>query len=103
MVRGTTPTHTFIFPFSSSLIETLFITYKQVIGNGKSIIIEKGLNDCETIDNKLIVKLTQEETLTLVHGVQTEIQVRVKTHDGEALASQIIRVSTEEILKDGVI
>ena len=47
--------------------------------------------------------LTQEETLKLGVSDRTEIQLRVRLADGNALASQIFAVSTERILKDGVI
>ena len=47
--------------------------------------------------------LTQEETLKLKANSIAEIQIRVRTNSGEALASNIIQVSTERILKDGEI
>lgn len=109
MIRGTTPTHTFTLPFSTDQIEKVYVTYKQEISFGQSITIERGkdlaagLDNCELIGNKIIIELTQDETLALIHGVGVEIQVRVKTVDGIALASQVIKVQAEEILKDGAI
>ena len=99
MIRGTTPTLEFTLPFDCSLISSAYITFAQE----KDIKIEKTFDECEKSGSKLIVKLSQEDTLKLSDSSQTEIQIRAKTHAGEALASQIFRVTTERILKDGVI
>ena len=68
-----------------------------------AVVIDKALSDCTREENKLSVRLSQEETLKLKHDCVTEIQIRAKTLDGEAIASQIIQVHTQRILKDGVI
>ena len=99
MIRGTTPTLEFGIPFSVDLIEKASIVLYQ----RHSIVIEKTLDDCEAKDQTLIIKLTQLETLKLKEGIKTEIQVRIRTHDGTALASDIISVDTYRILKDGEI
>ena len=65
--------------------------------------IDKALGDCHCKEKKLSVKLTQEETLELECDCITEIQIRARTLEGEAIASNIIRERTERILKDGVI
>lgn len=53
----------------------------------------------------LSVRLPQEETLKLIaqRNLRAEIQLRVLTRDGEALASNIETVDVGRILKDGVI
>lgn len=99
MIRGTTPTLEFTLPFECSLISCAYVTFAQE----KDVKIEKTFDDCEKSGSKLIVRLSQEDTLRLAESVKTEIQIRAKTHAGEALASQIFRVTTERILKDGVI
>lgn len=99
MIRGTTPTLEFELPFEVSLIEKASIVLSQ---NG-SVIIDKSLDDCKVEDQTLVLKLTQSETLKLREDTKTEIQVRVRTHDGTALASDIISVDTKRILKDGEI
>lgn len=109
MIRGTTPTHTFTLPFSTDLIETVYITYIQECCYGKNIVIERGkdvannIDSCEFDGNKIIVELTQEETLSFIHGVEVEIQVRVKATDKKVLASDLIKTTVNEILKDGAI
>lgn len=99
MIRGTTPTLEFGIPFSVDLIEKASIVFSQ----GHSIVIEKTLDECDAKDQTIVIKLTQRETLELKSGIKTEIQVRIRTHDGTALASDIITVDTNRILKDGEI
>lgn len=99
MIRGTTPTLEFTVPFETSLLAEAYVTLSQ----NDTVILNKVLEDCQCDERKLSVRLTQEETLKLDCNCNTEIQVRVRTTDGEALASNIIVVSTQRILKDGVI
>lgn len=99
MIRGTTPKLEFTLPFDISQIEKSYITFMQ----DNTIVLEKSFDDCEAVDNMLIINLTQEETLKLKAGKVVEIQIRVRTISGNALASNIIRVNTERILRDGVI
>jgi len=99
MIRGTTPTLEFVIPFDTGQLSEAFVTLSQ----NEEIIIDKALKDCQCNENKLSVRLTQEETLKLQCDCMTEIQIRAKTLEGEAIASQIIKVNTERILKDGVI
>lgn len=99
MIRGTTPTLEFVLPFDTSILVNAYVTFEQ---NGE-LVLEKTLEDCVCQENMISVKLTQEETLKLTSGSITEIQIRAKTADGDALASNIIRESTGRILKEGVI
>ena len=99
MIRGTTPTLEFLLPFDTSELAEAFVTLSQ----NDIVIVDKALNDCKCDTKKLSVKLTQEETLRLSCDCKTDIQVRVRTKAGDALASDITRVNTDKILKDGVI
>ena len=99
MIRGTTPTLEFIIPFNTDQLAICFITLSQK----GLVVVEKTLSNCTRDGNKLSVRLSQEETLKLQHGCVTEIQIRAKTLEGEAIASQIIQVNTQRILRDGVI
>lgn len=99
MIRGTTPTLEFIIPFDTGQLADAFVTLSQ----NEVVVIDKALTECQCNENKLSVRLTQEETLKLQCDCMTEIQIRAKTLEGEAIASQIIKVNTERILKDGVI
>ena len=94
MRLGTTPKHTFTFPFETDLIQELKITYSQ----NKKIILEKHLADCEVDKNSVSYKLTQEETFLFADGVHVECQVRVLTTKGDVLASNIRIVTVERCL-----
>ena len=99
MIRGTTPTLTFTIPFDSGIIQALYISFVQ---NGQEVLTLTE-QDC-TLDEKTVtVKLSQAQTLKLGSGRAVEIQMRVLTAEGDALASQILRCPVERILKDGEI
>lgn len=99
MYRGTTPTLSFKLPFDTSDLSAAWVTLAQ---DGR-VIIDKPMSDCVLEGNVLAVTLTQEETLKLTAENRTEVQLRVKTTDGIAMASTIWRLETEKILKDEVI
>lgn len=99
MIRGTTPRLEFTLPFDVSQIAEAYITLSQA----EKTVLEKRFEECEAEDSMLIIRLSQEETLKLRAGSTTEIQIRARLHSGDALASNIIRVGTERILKEGVI
>lgn len=99
MIRGTTPKLEFTIPFDTSQLAEAYITISQK----GSIVIDKPLSEITCDGNVMILHLTQEETLKLKANSIAEIQIRVRTNTGEALASNIIQVSTERILKDGEI
>ena len=107
MTRGTTPTHTFTLPdnLKTATLSALYITYAQ---RGETV-LEKTLSDV-TINNGVITcTLTQAETLLFSvrnHARSTDdvaIQVRMKTSDGTAMASDIMRIPVMDVLKDGEI
>ena len=99
MIRGTTPLLHFSLPFSVSNLSVLYITAKQ----SNIVVFEKSLDDCIVHDPRVTVKLTQEETLRLQPNKKIILQVRAKTHDGTALASQKFECNVNDILKEGVI
>lgn len=99
MIRGTTPTLEFSLPFETSLLDEAFVTFSQ---KGK-VVLDKQLSECSVEKNTLTVKLTQEDTLKLLHDCLVQIQIRARTEDGSAVASNIIDVFVNKILKDGVI
>ena len=99
MIRGTTPKLNFKLPFNVSILNNLYITFNQ---NNKTL-LEKTLNDCVLKGNVVAISLSQEETLSFSAKENIEIQLRAKTIEGDALASNIIITSVGEILKEGVI
>ena len=99
MYRGTTPTLNFELPFAASTVAEGYVSIAQ----NRQVVVDKPISDWSIADNTVKVTLTQEETLSLSVLHSTEIQLRVKLNDGNALASKIFTVPTERILKDGVI
>ena len=104
MTRGTTPTHTFTLPpqYTNTIFSSLFVTYKQ-----NDVIVEKELNDTGVTRTGCLitVKLSQSETLKFSANnlEQAKVQLRAKTNDGTVLASKIMFVPIEDILKEGEI
>lgn len=111
MIRATTPKHTFIFDVDpEETFADILVTYAQ----SGEIVMEKHKADlvfenCEDLNGRkkyfASVKLTQEET-NMFHaspkGV-VDIQVRAITPNGEALASEIERISVQNVLNDEVL
>lgn len=98
MIRGTTPTHTYHMPFDTALIDKIKITYAQ---NGV-VVLTKEKADCKIDGNAVTVRLTQEDTLKF-DASRVQIQVRVLTTGGDALASVIVTKPCEEVLEEGVL
>jgi len=99
LIRGTTPTLEFALPFPADQLAEAFVTISQ----RGAVVIDKPLTECACDGNTLTVRLMQEETLLLQCDCSSEIQIRARTVEGEAIASDIIPVTTARILKDGVI
>ena len=107
MTRGTTPTHTFTLPdnLKTATISALYITYAQ---HGTTV-LEKTLSDVTINGGAIICTLTQADTLKFEVLDQhcgcdkVAIQVRMKTSDGAAMASDIMRIPVQDVLKDGEI
>lgn len=98
MRRGTTSKH--VFRTNVDLTEaTVFVTYQQ----GKSVIIEKTGNDLDVQPRKVIVNLTQEDTLSFAANINATVQIRYILADGTADASNKINISVQDIIKDGEI
>lgn len=100
MRRGTTPTHTFHTDYDCTGAEVIDITYKQ---HGEIIL---NINDLErmTVEpEEISVKLTQAETLSFFANQGVEVQIRVRMASGDALASNKMLASVEDVLKDGEI
>lgn len=97
MYRGTTPTITFNLPIESGRITVLNLCFAQ---QGE-IVLEKDLVACTPEGNTLQVALTEEETLLFdAQKGMVEMQLRIGCGDAR-MASNIMRISVERILKDG--
>lgn len=99
MRRGTTPTLTFTLPFSTEGMDVLNLAFSQ---NNK-IVFQKTLKDVTLDGYSVYLTLTQEETLKL-SSRQGSLDIQMRCGYGETrLASNIITVEVEKLLKDGAI
>lgn len=99
MRRGTTPTHTFTLPFSVDNVSDALIVYAQ----SDKEVLRKTVSHCHMDGNTLSLDLTQEETLSFDCNKKVQIQVRVLTVEGKALASNIIVVDVNKCLSNEVL
>lgn len=106
--RGTTPTHTFTLPVKSKDVEAIYVTYAQF----ETAVVELSGDDVSLTDVKdaesdsgsvASITLSQTDTLLFNGGASAEVQVRFKSNDGTAFASQKIKIIIEDVVKDGVI
>lgn len=99
MYRGTTPTNTISVDTDLTNMR-VYVTYQQ----GGVNVIEKTNEDITIETDKVIVTLTQAETLGLQNrGKDVLVQIRAITPGGVAIASNIMHTTVDGILKDGVI
>lgn len=103
MYRGTTPTFTFKVNTDIDLneIAECWITFKSKLGNKEKTFV---LSDIivDPVEKTLTVALSQDETLYFNTG-SLEVQIRLRTNNDLAYASDIKEVLTKRILKDGEI
>ncbi len=100
MWRGTTPTHTFTLPSDVPVQDftDIYITYSQ---DGTPV-VEKTGDELTVEGSRIRLTFSQADTLLFKPG-QVKIQLRAKTADGKAVASNIISTTAKEVLKDGEI
>ncbi len=77
----------------------LYITFRQ----GKEIILEKTIDDVKVDGKNITLPLSQEDTLKFAAPYPICIQLRIRDKGGNAIASEIITIGAETILKEGVI
>ena len=98
MIRGTTPTHTWVLPFDASLLKEVSITYMQNEEN----IIQKTEEDCTREGNRISIKLSQEDTLRLEPKVRTTVQLKVMTINDSVMATRPKNISVSDIQDEEV-
>ena len=99
MIRGTTPVHIFTLPFDTSEIKTIRVVYSQ----RGSVRLKKENPDVTLSEKKATVKLSQEDTLSFSADLPVDIQIRILTSAGDALASNVISVPCRRILDNEVL
>ena len=99
MIRGTTPVHTFQLPFDTGCIKSIKILYAQ---NGQ-VVLEKNTRQVQLQGSTATVNLSQEDTLAFSSADTAEIQLRILTEEGQALASGVIPCGVGRLLEDEVL
>lgn len=99
MIRGTTPTHYFNLPFDTSNIDKVKVIYAQ----DDKIILTKETESCTCENNVIKVCLSQAETLMFDCKKAVQIQIRVLTNGGDALASTIKLVDVGKCLESEIL
>lgn len=101
MRRGTTPTLEFKTPFTVDQIDHGFITFSQ----RGAVVLDLITSDPQVRirDNKILVTLTQEQTLAMTAISDAEAQIRLVLSTGKVTSSNIVVVPICRILKEGVI
>ena len=101
MRRGTTPIITFNTDLDLSDMQELYVTFQQE----KKTVIEKDKTEVVIDGSKIIVSLTQEDTLkfSLDPRDTVYVQIRVKLSNNIAMASNILKLRVKEVLKQGEI
>lgn len=99
MRRLTTPTHRFTLQMDVETIDKIQITYAQ----GGVIVLQKTSDNISMDGKTAVIRLTQEETKKFAADKEVEIQVRVLTLAGDALASDIIKVDVQRVLNEEVL
>lgn len=99
IIRGTTPTHEFEIPFDTSYIKDVVITYSQESNDD----LVKYKTDCTFTENKVIVKLTQEDTLSFDSTQRLSAEVKILAYNGEVVIGDkiyfaVIDTNNEEVL-----
>jgi hypothetical protein len=82
---------------SADEVASFRVIYNQ---NGKNVLTR---DDAELNGVTATLKLTQEETLRFISSVRVEIQVRLLTNDGDALASDVITINVDRLLENEVL
>lgn len=99
MIPGTTPTHIFNLPFEVSLVQSVRVFYAV---EGK-VILQKNTEDVTLEDSKVVVKLTQDETLKFKGFETVEIQLQVLSPSKDAIVSSMHREGILQFLGSEVL
>lgn len=100
MYRGTTPTITIETDTDLTRAQYVVVTMEDFDGNEISVDSKSG--NMKITSTAISAKFTQEQTLSLSQG-KVRIQIRAVDLSGNAIASNIMSASIDDVLKDGVI
>lgn len=101
MIRGTTPTLIFKTPYTADQIELGYITFAR---KGTVFMDIPFTDDRISVnDNSISLTFSQSDTLKFNSRAVYEIQLRILLDDGLAVASNIMTMPVDSILKNGFI
>lgn len=98
MRQGTTP----ILQITVNNIDLADMEHIYVVFEQNGNLLKKSMTDLKVENNVISVLLTQEETLSFKNG-NCNIQLRMVTYDGIAMASPIKTVNVYSVLNKEVI
>lgn len=97
MIRGSTPTHIFHLPIPTEVVKGCLVSY----GQKNRTILRKRTNECELSENKIIVHLSQTDTLRIDDAIPSvDVQIKIALYTGEVIVSRKIRIGLTECLDD---
>lgn len=101
MIRGTTPTLMFTTPYTASQVASGYITFTM----RGDVVLDVPVSDDSVVisDNAISLTLTQQQTLSFQSKATSLVQLRLVLDDGSVVASNIIKITIGDILKDGEI
>lgn len=105
MIRGSTQNLVFNIGINTEEVSQLWLTFSHS-NRLNAEIFTKEINDVILDGTTLTVPLSQEETLALneynIKNKVVFVQLRAIV-DGQALASKVVELTVEHLLKDGVL
>lgn len=101
MIRGTTPTLMFTTPYTADQVTSGYITFTM----RGDVVLDVPVSDDSVVisDNAISLTLTQQQTLSFQSKATSLVQLRLVLDDGSVVASNIIKITIGDILKDGEI
>lgn len=101
MIRGTTPTLMFTTPYTASQVMSGYITFTM----RGDVVLDIPVSDDSVVisDNAISLTLTQQQTLSFQSKATSLVQLRLVLDDDSVVASNIIKITIGDILKDGEI
>ena len=106
MIRGSTQNLVFNIGINTEEVSQLWLTFSHS-NRLNAEIFNKTKDDVLLSGTTITVPLSQEETLLLnefnIKEKSVYIQLRVLLDDGQALASSIVEITVEHLLKAGVL
>lgn len=104
MYRGTTPTFTFKIDSDIDLDElsSCYVTFRSQVNSSKKKEYDINQLIIDNVAKTLTLAMDQDDTLYFPSGA-VQLQIRLKTNDDLAYASDIKTVTFKQIIKEGII